>query len=753
MPKYFKDLSYPKNFKYSSDSNNIPLEFYEETFPVSKNIDLLLGYFSSNAIKVLSKSLAEFLYSGGNMRIITNHVYSLADYENLILNPEVRNEDKMINIFKNLSEIEKNLSQEGLHFFDCLKYLLKAKRLQILPVKFNDVDLAHCKTMTLYDGIDYITTEGSINFTLSALLKNSESFQVEAPWNGEISKRRIKDARENFERIFSQNHPEYNYIDKEKIEVVINAIGRDKDISDLLDDSLDLKGNGYSEKVKGIIERKRIHFETIIEDIKNKPKFPFEEPRKYQVLAYENWLKNNRKGLFAMATGTGKTITSLNCIIEEYNSSGFYKFIVLVPTIALAKQWENETVNKFNFINTIVCSSKNNWLSDLKQYGKEIKLGIEEDICIIATYATFRGTKFQHLITNYFQDALKDFTLIADEAHTFGSPKLLEVLPHKIVNRIGLSATPERVYDPIGESALCDFFNAFGPDYTFSYNMKTAIDDKILCRYYYYPKFVDLEEYELEEYKVYTKKLYQYIDSKTGRYKDLPEVNNLLIRRKSIIHKAENKASCLLKIVDEIGSDKFKFGFIYVPEGNSYNYEKVDFNDSDFISERIIDSYATTLYKKYGFKLRKFLGETNDREDILGRFEKGDLDVLLAMKCLDEGVDVPRTQYAIFCSSTGNPRQYIQRRGRVLRTHDKKKHAFIYDMIVKPPIDHTITNEKQINAEKNILISELKRLINFAALSENKIETLELIEDVARHYGVDVYKLINEEIDKYEILK
>src|SRR5690554_5283917 len=140
MNKYFRDLSFPPTYKYSSDSDYIPLEFYEETFPISTKIDLLLGYFSSNAIKVLSKSFAEFIYYGGEMRLITNHVYSLADYENLIDDTNLNDEDKIIDIFSDLSKIEKNLSFEGKHFFDCLKYLLKNNRLEIIPVKFNNVN-------------------------------------------------------------------------------------------------------------------------------------------------------------------------------------------------------------------------------------------------------------------------------------------------------------------------------------------------------------------------------------------------------------------------------------------------------------------------------------------------------------------------------------------------------------------------------------------------------------------------------------
>ena len=165
MIESFKSIKFPPTYKYSSDSDYIPLEFYEEVFPIAKSIDLLLGYFSSNAIKVLSKSFAEFIYNDGKMRLITNHVYSLNDYENLLDDTNLEDEDKIIDIFSDLSQIEKNLSFEGKHFFDCLKYLMKKGKLEIIPVKFNNVDLAHCKKMILFDGEDYILM--SVNEVMS----------------------------------------------------------------------------------------------------------------------------------------------------------------------------------------------------------------------------------------------------------------------------------------------------------------------------------------------------------------------------------------------------------------------------------------------------------------------------------------------------------------------------------------------------------------------------------------------------------
>lgn len=311
MNKGFKSVNFPSTYKYSSDSDHIPLEFYEDVFPVAKKIDLLLGYFSSNAIKVLSKSFAEFIYNGGSMRIVTNHVFSLKDKENLLDFSLIDNENKVIDIFNNIELLEKELSDYGQHFFDCLKYLQKQGRLTIQPVKFNGVDLAHCKKMILFDGQDYISTDGSINFTLSALIKNAESFEVNAPWKGEIFNKRTNLEKDNFDNIFNKRHPDYQYLKPSDVECVIDKIGKEKSIQDLLEDSIKLPKNEFGDKVKKVIEKKKIKFNKLISELKeveHKPHFPkfnskISKPRDYQVDAYKAWVKNNFSGVFAMATG------------------------------------------------------------------------------------------------------------------------------------------------------------------------------------------------------------------------------------------------------------------------------------------------------------------------------------------------------------------------------------------------------------------------------------------------------------------
>lgn len=738
-PKYFSDLKFPPTYKYSSDSEHIPLEFYEETFPIAKEIDLLLGYFSSNAIKVLSKSIAEFIFNGGKMRLITNHVYNFNDYENLINDTTLEEEDKIIDIFSDLSKIEQNLNFEGKHFFDCLKYLLNNGRLEIIPVKFNNIDLAHCKKMMLFDGRDYILTDGSINFTLPALLKNSESFQVETPWNGKISEMRIEDEKINFDQIFNKSHPNYTYIDKKDIEVVINSIGRDKNIKDLLDDSINLPLNNYSNKVKKVINNKKERFLSKIEVLKQEgyePHFPrfggiLSEPREYQKEAFKAWKKNNYSGVFAMATGTGKTITSLNCLLNIYKDQKSYKAIILVPSIALLNQWEEE-VKSFNFKNIIKVGGGNNWENELATYVSNYTWGIKDDIVIISTYGSFVTSKFQ----KYFNKIDKDLLLIADEAHNLGANNIKSKLSKlKSVKKIGLSATPKRIYDIEGTDSINKFFND-SPPYTYSFDMERALNEGFLTEYKYFPKIVELNENEFEEYIEISKKLLKFFDFEKGQFKKDPIVERLLLKRKNIIHKATNKIACFKTILKELKrEDKLSYVFAYIPEGYSLDGN----NEPERIMDKFIIAGASVCPE---LKTNSYTSDESNLKDLLRGFSEGRIDLLYAMKMLDEGVDVPRAEVGIFCSSTGNPRQFIQRRGRLLRIHSAKSFATIYDMIVIPRLSNN--SAEFFNMEKNMVTNEIRRVAYFASLSMNYYDSTRNLENVLNKYDINLDEIINE---------
>ena len=106
------------------------------------------------------------------------------------------------------------------------------------------------------------------------------------------------------------------------------------------------------------------------------------------------------------------------------------------------------------------------------------------------------------------------------------------------------------------------------------------------------------------------------------------------------------------------------------------------------------------------------------------------------MKCLDEGVDVPRSELAIFCASTGNPRQFIQRRGRVLRKHPDKHMAEIHDLVVAPEIS---ASSNSFRMEQILLKGELQRVKNFSMLSENPSFSQMELRTVMEHYGLNMY--------------
>jgi len=737
MIKSFKSINFPPTYKYSSDSDHIPLEFYEEAFPIAKKIDLLLGYFSSNAIKILSKSFAEFIYNGGEIRIITNHIFSLKDKENLLDYTIIDNENKVIDIFGDLEKLEFELNDYGQHFFDCLRYLQKEKRLTIQPVKFNNVDLAHCKRMILFDGFDYISTDGSINFTLAALTKNSESFEVNVPWVNEVFQERVEQEKENFEKIINQKHPNYRYIDSNEIEIAIYKIGKDKDIKDLLDDSVKIDNSSFGKKVESILNKKNKRFQHKIRDLKGLPRFPYEDgPRDYQSLAFESWKANGFKGIFAMATGTGKTITSLNCLLNEYDDTNTYRAIILVPTIALLEQWKKECL-VFNFKNVITVSSRENWNNNLAFFNTANKL-FKASFIVIVTYASFSRPRFK----SHFKQLPKDTLLIADEVHNMGAPNISKLLNTiHLEKRIGLSATPDRKYDFVGNQALNEFFNDSSP-YIYSYSMKQALDKGWLSKYSYYPHIVYLTPEELKQYIKISKQLLNFLDPKTGKYKECDEVEKLLLKRKRIIHKASNKIFKFKEILQSEYKTKksLKYTLVYVPEGKEADYSKLDEYIENEDEKSLINGYTRAVSEiDDSIMVKQYTANTQNRDEVIKNFGEGKIDVLTSMKCLDEGVDVPRAELAIFCASTGNPRQFIQRRGRVLRLHDDKVYATIHDLVVVPMVNN---EEGNYEMERNLLKKELERVVDFSELSMNKADTHGELEEILDYYNLNLNDLI-----------
>ena len=695
------EVDWAEDGTYVPGEEYSPERFFDDGLKNSTEFDLKLGYFSSAAISVLAEGFATFI-----------------------------------------QYLKTTFNEYQEQFFRCLAYMISQKRIDIRIIKpRGQKGIAHTKSGQFRDGDSITAFTGSANFTISGLFNNIEEIKIDRSDSiDRMVQKRIEKQRKDFDAIMSGEKKGIDYLSPKDLVEAISTNYGDSDIEELLD---------VEKKLREVKKQHDVVATSAHEDIAPSiPKFPYDKPREYQQLAFENWKNNNQQGIFAMATGTGKTITSLNCLLEIYKRNGYYKAIILVPTITLVNQWEKECW-KFNFGNIIKVYSKNTeWRSkmELLQMAEKYRKPSEptQNFIIISTYASFARENVFSILNSFERTKV---LLIADEAHNMGSPSILKRLGTiNYLRRIGLSATPERQFDDDTNMKLYRFFGA-EDKFTFEYSMEEAIQKGVLCKYYYYPHLVKLTDEEMASYIELSEKISKYFNYNSGIFDKKDEIlMGLLLARKRIIHKAANKLGAFKKIIEERyeRTGNLKYSLIYVPEGNKPDY----FSDSDIfdkseqvaddaVSDHLIDVYTEAVMKidKY-ITVRKFVSGQKDRDAILADFAKGRLQVLTSMKCLDEGVDVPRSELAIFCASTGNPRQFIQRRGRVLRTHPDKYMAEIHDLVVAPEVSATSSSYKM---EQSLLKGELMRVKNFSMLSENPSYSQMELKSVMEHYGLNMY--------------
>lgn len=719
-----RDLSFCYSYT-SGEKNNSPVDFCEQALSNSIQFDLGLGYFSSTSINVLCEGFARFVVNGGQMRLYINEHISEEDY-NLFKNGNAQGLEEQI--LERYSELKAIFSQRNEHFFKCLSLLIQLNRICIKIIVKKDGGLAHQKVGIFTDqNGDRVSFTGSMNMTASALLSNLETIECACSWKGDDSFGRVQDSSERYERMWGGEYDDIIIYDaKQFCQQIVTDYPKIKE-SDLLE------------------EEERISMRYVLSNnpsrsLMDTPHFPHgRDPFDYQEEAYSAWVKNGRQGIFAMATGTGKTITSLNCVLHEYYNTGVYQVVVLVPTIALVDQWKDE-IASFGFNEILEVSSSNpQWRTKLTQLKNSIKFSKKNpNFFIVSTYDSYCNKDFQQLLAQLPSDMI----IIADEAHNIGAASVRSAFRSiKATRRIALSATPSRIYDDEGTAEIESFFNDSYP-YVVNFPMSKAMACNRLMHYNYYPIIVTLDEDEMKDYIEITKRIMWLYDS-SGHCRDEEKAKQYMQDRKRILHKAKGKVDALQNIVREIGEDALKYCFVYVPEGLAENDgESCESHDSERIIEQMLRAIKAVFPNT---RCNTYIGEKSKRErrDILTGFSEGKIDVLLAMKCLDEGVDIPRTQYGIFASSTGNPRQFIQRRGRLLRRHDDKTLAYIYDMIVVPDSSLNVHDQDYFSIEAKLVKQELSRVAYFAQLASNYYsEVKPALNKIVNYYQLNLAELI-----------
>ena len=430
--------------------------------------------------------------------------------------------------------------------------------------------------------------------------------------------------------------------------------------------------------------------------------------RDYQIEAVDSWVNNDYNGIFEMATGTGKTFTALACFKELADIKDRLLTVIACPQSHLIDQWINE-IKKFHDGEIITSSSKNpKWKEDLSELVINYYLEVVDKVVVLTTHASLSSDFFLEKIHEIEVERL----LIVDEVHGIGSEKQMLGLDDCYEYRLGLSATPSRYFDDYGTRVINDYFKGV----VFEFDISRALteinpvtEETYLTPYIYKPIIVDLNDEELEQYSELSARIARLLATSKQQDEENNSLTGVLIKRQNIINNAEEKYAAFKNILKE-NPNIDKLIIFCSPQ-------QID-NVQEILNREGITPQHRFTQKQSAIKRKK--DNESERELILKKFEEGAYKALVAIKCLDEGVDVPSAENAIIMSSTTNPREHVQRRGRILRNSPGKEIATIYDILVFP--------EEKTEVGEKIRQKELRRCHDFAVNAENSLECLRLLE-------------------------
>ncbi len=717
--------------EYRSPRDNIVNDFYIPLLKESVLYKRSVGFFSSSSLLEISYGISNLINNNGKIQLIASPNLSEEDIEAINKGYELRENIIERVLLQYITEPQNYFEEERLNL---LATLIAQERLDIkiaFSLKDNKLGLYHEKLGLMYDKDNNIVAfSGSMNETENAFVSNYEIVDVFTSWNDNA---RVTIKERAFDNLW--NNTDQSAIIYDFPDVVKNKLLSYK--KDFVDWNIDSKE--FSIK----------HIDSTIEKLKtvtNSPEIPAGVSlHDYQKRAIETWKEKNYNGIFDMATGTGKTFTGLGAITQLYKDlKGKLAVIIVCPYQHLVNQWVEDIVN-FN-INPIIGHSSSEQ-RDFKQRFKmaimDYNLGVRDFFCFVCTNGTFATEYIQSQINNIRGDVL----LVIDEAHNFGATNLKKTLTDKFNYRLALSATLERHGDEEGTQALIDYFGEKCIEFSLEDAIKGTNGEKFLTPYQYHPIVVHLTDEELEEYHSLSREISKCIIKKNGKTK-LSEHGKVIAQKRSrLIAGAFNKITALAQAIKPYKEDNH----ILVYCGATKIAEQ-DENGEDM---RQIDAITELLGKGLGMNVAQFTSkEDSYTRDLLRRkFFDGDyLQALVAIKCLDEGVNIPAIKTAFILASTTNPKEYIQRRGRVLRKYPGKEFAIIYDFITLPrPLDEAVNlTYDEIRCEKSMVRNEVNRMIEFNRLAMSKMEADKLIYELTDTYRLNEDDNIGENIEMEE---
>lgn len=680
------------NYKYEYDTsnNNIIDEFYKPCLSNSLIYKRGVGYFTSGWLSENSQGLAQFIENAGKVQYITSPILDKNDIEALQGNFDKSKIDEVI--INNIDSLEQSLTEDTRNLLgwlvhdDIIEFKFAIPRINLEGGDFHD------KFGIFIDKQNNLVSfNGSMNESIKGFY-NYESITVCTSWHDKTGLEICNGKLKRFDNLWSNKDP--NIFVYEIDELVKKRL-------------IQLKS--YDSKRPYKLTDKKTHIQEVV----NKPHLPdYLKLHDYQETAYTNWKNNDYRGFLSMATGSGKTITAFSSIVKLLDIKPRLVVLVVVPYQHLLVQW-SEGAKDFN-IDFVECfESSTKWTPILSSALTEFKLETRNQLFFITTNSTYITPKFQNLVSE-----VDDLLLIVDEAHNFGSKAIRNNYLKNANYRLGLSATPERHLDEEGTNAIKEYLG----DIIFEYTLEDAINDKKLTPYYYFPVLVYLTAEEEEEFIELSKKI-----SKIAQFNndDSSALEMLLIKRARIIGGSHNKLPTLDKLITDENLSTSQDNLFYCASTKDEDGET-----------RMVDQVYSLLSSK-GMIVDKFTSfdsaSKNQRKNLINNLADNTIDGLVAIKCLDEGVDIPSIKRAFILSSSSNPKEFIQRRGRVLRKLEGKEFAEIYDFMVVPMHNSSEDNYKY---NRKYLETELTRYREFARLAINYPSCEKPLLDLAEKYNL-----------------
>lgn len=713
--------------EYRSLIDNVVQDFYIPLLERSVRYKRAVGFFSSSSLVELTKGIAAMAQRGGKIQIVASPYLSEEDIEAIQKGYSER--EKVIE-----QAVLRQITGEKVDYFSMQRLNLLSCLIadEILDIRIaytegkNGIGMYHEKMGVIEDDEgNAVAFSGSMNESATAMSINYETIDVFRSWGDENEADRVRLKQNAFCSIWNDGEPNIRVLSFPSISQALI----DKYKKSPPNFNIDREQFPPEGKNTRVIKDGSVHLTTTAVG----PRIPQNVClHDYQKKAIASWVGENYHGIFDMATGTGKTFTGLGAISklsEDLNDK--LAVIIVCPYQHLVEQWVEDIV-RFNMKPIIGFSSspQKDWKQRLSKAVRDQKLRVDKSFfCFVCTNATFTNKDVQDQINKIRSPIL----LVVDEAHNFGAASYAKLLDERFTYRLALSATLERHRDEEGTALLYHFFGKKCIEYT----LERAIKEDKLTPYKYYPVVVYLNEEELEKYEQLSYEMSKcIIKGKNGKLKLNKRGEILALKRARIVAGASEKLTALRSEIQPYVNDNnilVYCGATNVYDGNEYVADAEDV--------RQIEAVTYILGIEMGMEVAQFTSSENmeTRATIKEQFQRGDrLQVIVAIKCLDEGVNIPGIRTAFILASTTNPKEYIQRRGRVLRKAPNKPYAEIYDFVTLPrPLDSVASlTKEQAQRDLSLVKNELARIKEFGRLAQNSMDANNLIWDIQDAYHI-----------------